>query len=100
MKPNQADRDLALRILGMKGDDWSREKHTAIVAEYRASAFRAGMELARAEAARVAGEQARLNAGARRDRADDELAFEFEGLGNVISAAILAIDLDALGEKE
>ena len=36
----------------------------------------------------VAEGKTRLNANARRDRADDELAFQFEGLGSVIAAAI------------
>jgi len=40
------------------------------------------------DAAKVAEEQTRLNAQARRDRADDALAFEFQGLGDVITAAI------------
>jgi hypothetical protein len=40
------------------------------------------------DAAKVAEEQTRLNVQARRDRADDALAFEFQGLGDVITTAI------------
>lgn len=38
--------------------------------------------------AAICEEQTRLNVQARVDRADDELAFQFQGLGNVISTAI------------
>jgi len=41
--------------------------------------------------AKVAEEQAQQNAQARRDRADDALAFEFDGLGSVIATAIRAL---------
>jgi len=43
------------------------------------------------EAANVAEQQSEVNARARIDRADDELAFEFRGLGNVIATAIRAL---------
>jgi hypothetical protein len=68
MKPNQAKRRAPLAV----SPDVAMH-----IDRVRKDAFRAGMELARAEAAKVAGL-----------------------FGMTIAAAILAIDLDALGEKE
>lgn len=50
------------------------------------------VERERERCAGICDEQTRLNVQARRDRADDTLAFEFNGLGNVIAAAIRSAD--------
>lgn len=95
---DQADME-AREILGAvamwDGDTFSHY-HTREELDAAIAAVRPIIEAAAyARAAEVAREQTRLNAKARRDRADDELAFEFEGLGNVIATAI-----EALGEAK
>ena len=69
---------------GFRGDDLASWERRVIADAAIAAARPAILE----EAAKVAETQAEANAKARVDRADDELAFEFRGIGKVIAAAI------------
>jgi len=73
----------AAALRNMVAGDKTIAEFVRVVAEHRLSAIE--------EAAKVVEQQSEVNARARIDRADDELAFEFRGLGNVIATAIRAL---------
>ncbi len=92
MTPTQADRDEAHYLAGKLAMDLGITlTGDAVAALFYASFTRhrvAAEAAAFEKAAGVAEEQTRLNVQARIDRADDDLAFQFQGLGNVIATAI------------
>jgi hypothetical protein len=103
MKPNQADREAAYNLGVLEGWDKGAlqrmlkgdlDDDEAIIAfmRVRESAFRAGMELARAEAARVVDAHRGIGVAPNHYLTAEVAA--------IVKKAILAIDLDARGEKE
>jgi hypothetical protein len=102
MKPNQADREAAVKFLRERGfpschteadlielGEW--DHHSSVQAFMRHR--HAGMELARAEAAKVVQGEALINP----TDSEDDKAYD-NAIRDALEA-ILAIDLDALGEK-
>jgi hypothetical protein len=104
MKPNQDDREAAADDLAGSMTWWDakpvlageKDDHPKVQKYMRHRL--AGMELARAEAARVAADFARC--AKEQDKAADLKQGGYANACDDLKAAILAIDLDALGEKE